>query len=101
MRQLRQPAAAGEGTEVAAPAVRRLQRARRIRTDSIFPPRCFRCPSARSVALVQMRYAGASIEDAMTKFTEKLKESLPDMKCVGWNWSVNIDPNGLRPKIEE
>jgi hypothetical protein len=61
----------------------------------------FSVPQHRSVALIQMRYSGASIEDAMTKFTGKLTESLPDMKCVGWNWSVNIDPNRVRPKIEE
>jgi hypothetical protein len=61
----------------------------------------FSVPQRRSVALIQMRYSGASIADAMTKFTGKLKESVPDLKCVGWNWSVNIDPEGLRPKIEE
>ena len=61
----------------------------------------FSVPKHRSVALIQMRYSGASIEDAMTKFTGKLTESVQDLKCVGWNWSVNVDPNGLRPKIEE
>ncbi len=52
----------------------------------------------RSVALIQMRYSGASIEDAMSKFTAKLKESVPDMSCVGWNWSVNIDPEAPSPE---
>jgi hypothetical protein len=61
----------------------------------------FSVPQRRSVALIQMRYSGASIQDAMTKFTAKLKESVPGLTCVGWNWSVNIDPQGLRPKIEE
>jgi hypothetical protein len=61
----------------------------------------FSVPQRRSVALIQMRYSGASVDDAMTKFTGKLTESVPGMKCVGWNWSVNIDPESLRPKIEE
>jgi len=64
----------------------------------------FSVPQHRSVALIQMRYSGASIQDAMTQFTGKLKESVPDLRCVGWNWSVNIDPEALQapgPKIEE
>jgi hypothetical protein len=64
----------------------------------------FSVPQRRSVALIQMRYSGASVQDAMTKFTGKLTESVPDLKCVGWNWSVKIDPEALqapRPKIEE
>jgi hypothetical protein len=61
----------------------------------------FSVSQRRSVALIQMRYAGASVQDAMTRFTAKLKDSVPDMKCVGWNWNVNIDPSALRPKTEE
>jgi hypothetical protein len=55
----------------------------------------------RSVALVGMQYAGASIEDAMARFTAKLAQAAPNMKCVGWNWNTGIDPERIRSKIDE
>jgi len=81
---------------VALAKARPVQKPRQIRIDSIFPPRCFRCPERRSVALIQMRYSAASVQDAMTKFSGKLTESVPALKCVGWNWRVNIDPEALQ-----
>ena len=55
----------------------------------------------RSVALLEMQYSGTSIEEAMTQFGTKLMESVPNMKCVGWNWKAAIDPDRIRSKIEE
>ncbi len=56
---------------------------------------------ARSVALVAMEYSGASVDEAITKFSTKLAESLPGLLCVGWNWDVKIDPNRIRKAIDE
>jgi hypothetical protein len=28
-------------------------------------------------------------------------ESVPNMKCVGWNWNAAIDPDRIRSKIDE
>jgi hypothetical protein len=61
----------------------------------------FSVPHGRSVALVEMQYSGTSIEDAMTKFATKLAQSVPNMRCVAWNWSANVDPARIRPNIDE
>ena len=55
----------------------------------------------RPVALVGMQYRGESVEDAMTRFAEQLRESVPDLKCTAWNWSVNIDPKRIHATVEE
>ena len=55
----------------------------------------------RSVALVALRYAGASLEDALTKFGVKLAQTLPQMTCAGWNWDVHIDPDRIRGDIDK
>jgi len=54
-----------------------------------------------SVALVGMQYSGSSAEDALTRFGAKLRQSLPNLKCVGWNWNASIDPERIRSKINE
>ncbi|MET0790529.1 MAG: hypothetical protein ABW061_03330 [Polyangiaceae bacterium] len=50
----------------------------------------------RPVALVSMTYGGQSVEDALTRFGAELALSIPNSKCVGWNWDVKIDPATLR-----
>jgi hypothetical protein len=55
----------------------------------------------RSVALLGMQYSGASMREAMTQFGTKLMGSVPNMKCVGWNWNAPIDPDRIRSKIDE
>jgi hypothetical protein len=55
----------------------------------------------RSVALVALRYSGASLDDALTKFGAKLGHTLPQMQCVGWNWDVHIDPDRIRSDIDK
>jgi hypothetical protein len=61
----------------------------------------FSVAQARSVALVEMRYTGTSIAEAMTKFGATLTQALPNMKCVGWNWNANIDPSRIHPSADE
>ena len=55
----------------------------------------------KSVALVGMQYKGESVADALTRFGVKLSEAVPDLKCVGWNWSVNIDPKRIHAEMPE
>jgi hypothetical protein len=55
---------------------------------------------ARSVALVAMEYSGASVNDAMTKFSTKLGQSIVGLSCVGWNWDAKIDPDRIRKAID-
>jgi len=55
----------------------------------------------RPVALVAMQYDGASYDDAVAKFAQKLAVAMPGMTCVGWNWDVPIDPQHLRDAAEE
>jgi hypothetical protein len=55
----------------------------------------------RSVALVGLQYLGKEKDDAMAKFAAKLKQSLPNMRCVGWSWKASIDPERVRSKINE
>jgi hypothetical protein len=55
----------------------------------------------RSVALVALRYSGATLDDALTKFGAKLAQTLPRMTCVGWNWDVTIDPDRIRNDIDK
>lgn len=55
----------------------------------------------RPVALVALRYSGATLDDALTKFGAKLAETLPQMQCAGWNWDVHIDPERIRGDIDK
>jgi hypothetical protein len=55
----------------------------------------------RPVALVALRYAGTSLDDALTKFGAKLAETLPGLQCAGWNWDVPIDPDRIRSAIDK
>jgi hypothetical protein len=55
----------------------------------------------RSVAEVGMQYTGTSIDDAIARFAAKLRESLPNMVCAGWNWGTAIDPDAIRKSINQ
>ncbi len=61
----------------------------------------FSVSQARSVAQVEMQYTGTSIDDAITRFAAKLRESLPNTVCAGWNWGTTIDPEAIRKSIDE
>jgi len=60
----------------------------------------FSVPKATSVALVALQYSGETIDDAVQKFTTKLSSSLPDARCVGWNWEAKIDPDAIGASID-
>jgi hypothetical protein len=61
----------------------------------------FSVSQARSVAQVSMQYTGTSIDDAIARFAAKLRESLPNTVCAGWNWATPIDPEAIRKSIDE
>lgn len=56
---------------------------------------------SRSVALLELQYTGASVEDAMAKFAVKLAASFPQAVCAGWNWEAKVDPDRIRQSIDE
>jgi hypothetical protein len=48
----------------------------------------FSVTARRTVVEVVMEYSGASRDEAVKSFAEKLGSSLPNWRCVGWNWSA-------------
>lgn len=56
---------------------------------------------SRSVALVELQYTGASVDEAMTKFAAKLAASFPQAVCAGWNWDAKVDPDRIRQIVDE
>ena len=47
----------------------------------------------RSVARVEMKYAGHSVDEATRQFVAKLTASFPRSSCVGWKWEA-------RPRVD-
>jgi hypothetical protein len=39
------------------------------------------------------------MDEAIAKFSGKLRQSLPETSCVGWNWDMKIDPETIRQSI--
>jgi len=60
----------------------------------------FSVPLHRSVGLVTMQYFGASVDDAVAQFSDRLAATLPDARCDGWQWTSTIDPDGIRHSID-
>jgi hypothetical protein len=56
--------------------------------------------AGHSVALVSMSYSGRSVDEAVTKFAQKLGETLPGAACVGWKADVKVDEAQVR-KLNE
>jgi hypothetical protein len=54
----------------------------------------------RSVALVEMKYYGESLDDALSQLAAKLRSSLPGSTCTPWNWSIKIDDHKVRELID-
>jgi hypothetical protein len=50
----------------------------------------------QSVALVQMSYSGARIDEALGEFRQKLEAEFPRSTCSGWDWSVPVDARRIR-----
>jgi hypothetical protein len=49
----------------------------------------------RSVAQVEMKYTGASIDEAIKRFSERLAAALPGLSCAGWS-EAGADPEKIR-----
>jgi hypothetical protein len=49
-----------------------------------------------SVAQVSLEYSGNSVDEALAQFAAKLRESLPDIACAGWNWEGTVDAEAIR-----
>jgi hypothetical protein len=54
----------------------------------------------KAVALISMKYRGESIADALGRFATELANALPEARCSGWNSSVSVDPQSIRPPLE-
>ncbi len=50
----------------------------------------------RSVALLALEYSGASVDQAMRAFGDRLARTFPNTRCAGWDWTAKIDPDKLR-----
>ena len=55
--------------------------------------RLFSGESKTFVARVAMRYTGSSLDEAFSRFSQKLKETLPGVTCVGWSGSPKTAPS--------
>jgi hypothetical protein len=54
----------------------------------------------KPVGLVTMQYTGATLDDALAKFTGRLASMLPGARCGGWEWTASIDPEAIRRSID-
>jgi hypothetical protein len=53
-------------------------------------------PDKKSVGQVSLEYTGTSLDDALAKFTAKLREALPGASCAGWTWDGKVDVDRIR-----
>jgi hypothetical protein len=60
----------------------------------------FSVSQKHSVASVEMKYTGASTEEAMNQFVAKLRETIPGSRCVGWKSDVRPDGDRIRAIAE-
>jgi hypothetical protein len=78
------------------------KRAQRGQGDLLqFTATLFSVAQGRSVALLDMRYSGDSLDEAETEFTTRLRGLLPAASCKGWNWSAGVDADRIRKLAEE
>jgi hypothetical protein len=56
----------------------------------------FSVSQGRSVAVVDMRYGGTNLDEAVNRFVAKLAESLPESSCRGWHWDAKVDSEQIR-----
>jgi hypothetical protein len=55
----------------------------------------------RSVGVVENQYSGASFDQAIAAFAERLAHTLPGARCATWNWAVALDPEGVRQTMSQ
>jgi hypothetical protein len=60
----------------------------------------FSVSQRRSVAEIAMQYSGETVDDALTKFAQRLAITLPGATCSGWDWSTQVDPERIRRSAE-
>jgi hypothetical protein len=48
-----------------------------------------------SVLLVAMSYTGPDIDSALKAFTAKMRSSVPNVTCAGWNLDAHVDGNKI------
>ena len=56
----------------------------------------FSVPLHRSVAIVQMRYLGQSMGEALQQFAAKLGSTLPGSRCGAWDQAILLDEKKVR-----
>jgi hypothetical protein len=61
----------------------------------------FSVAQGRSVALVDMQYAGDSVGEAEGEFVARLGRLLPAATCKGWDWGTRVDPERIRKLTDE
>jgi hypothetical protein len=55
----------------------------------------------RSVGVVENQYSGASFDQAIAAFAERLAHTLPGARCATWNWAIALDPEGVRQTMSQ
>jgi hypothetical protein len=51
----------------------------------------FSASDARVVGVVELDYGGASWDDALQRFADRLGATLPGATCAGWAWEGKVD----------
>ena len=59
----------------------------------------FSVRSHHTVGALNMRYSGASLDEALDAFSARLAQELPSASCAGWNPTVRVDAAKIR-KLE-
>ena len=54
-----------------------------------------------SVALIDLRYSGDSLDEAEREFAAGVGRLLPGVTCKGWDWSAKVDLEQVRKLAEE
>jgi hypothetical protein len=54
-----------------------------------------------SVALIDLRYSGDSVDEAEREFAAGVGRLLPGVTCKGWDWSAKVDLEQVRKLAEE
>jgi hypothetical protein len=53
----------------------------------------------QSVEVVESQYSGASFDQAIAAFADRLAHTLPGARCATWNWAIALDPEGVRQSM--
>jgi hypothetical protein len=60
----------------------------------------FSVSEGKTVAVVNLDYTGQSVDEAWTKFTAQIGESLPGSECTGWRADAKLDADKIRSLAE-